>query len=95
MDSLRGSLCRLAGYGVPDTSRIEETDSKEDPAEEQNKEPEFVGSYCTLQIAPNFDFIELFHNHSHAVNQLGAYLGSDQVRLDYSCQWRYRSRDWP
>ncbi|OQR79754.1 nose resistant to fluoxetine protein 6-like, partial [Tropilaelaps mercedesae] len=62
-------------------------DADSDPLVEDSSEwleagdPElaFVGSYCTLQVAPNFDFIELFHNLSHAVDRLGAYLGSEKI----------------
>ncbi|XP_022670131.1 O-acyltransferase like protein-like isoform X2 [Varroa destructor] len=50
-----------------------------EPATNDDSDPAFVGSYCTLQMAPNFDFIELFHNHTHAIDLLGSYLSSDQV----------------
>ena len=53
-----------------------------DVGRENDEEPEtmFVGSYCSLQLAPNFDFLQVFHNQSHAIDTLSPYLNSEKVR---------------
>ncbi|XP_028968190.1 O-acyltransferase like protein [Galendromus occidentalis] len=52
-----------------------------DVEREHDEEPEkqFVGSYCSLQLAPNFDFLKIFHNQSHAIETLGPYLNSEKI----------------
>lgn len=49
--------------------------------DETEEEVQFKGKYCTVQLSPNFDFVELFHNFSHATSVLKQYLPYGNVSL--------------